>query len=161
MPRQGIALCAYGDAGWGKLVREGKYETFSFSDELIAPSLAAIREAGFEPGWVTWIPSARQPQLVQDFARRLAAALGVEAFDAVKKMQQNAPQKTMQNSTTQFKNVWSRFEVTKARNCPCLLVDDVVDSGWTLCAVGVKLRQAGVEEVMPFALATARPRSDS
>lgn len=161
IPRQGVALCAYGDAGWGRLVREGKYGTFSFSDELIAPSVEAIRETGFEPGWVTWIPSARQPQLVPDFARRLAAALGVEAVDAVEKTEQNAPQKTMQNSTTQFKNVWFSFEVIEVRDRPCLLVDDVVDSGWTLCAVGVKLRQAGVAEVMPFALATARPRSDS
>jgi ATP-dependent DNA helicase RecQ len=36
---------------------------------------------------------------------------------------------------------------------PVLLVDDVVDSGWTMALVGRLLRQAGAPGVLPFALA--------
>jgi ATP-dependent DNA helicase RecQ len=36
-----------------------------------------------------------------------------------------------------------------------LLVDDMVDSRWTLTIAGFKLRQAGSGPVFPFALADA------
>jgi ATP-dependent DNA helicase RecQ len=39
-----------------------------------------------------------------------------------------------------------------------LLVDDVVDSGWTLTLAAVILRQRGSGPVHPFALAKASPR---
>lgn len=41
---------------------------------------------------------------------------------------------------------------------PVLLVDDVVDSGWTLTWLAVMLRQYGSGPVYPFALAKASPR---
>jgi ATP-dependent DNA helicase RecQ len=36
-----------------------------------------------------------------------------------------------------------------------LLVDDLVDSGWTLTVTARLLRQAGATAVLPLALATA------
>jgi len=39
-----------------------------------------------------------------------------------------------------------------------LLVDDMVDSGWTLTLAAVLLRQHGSGPVYPFALAKASPR---
>jgi ATP-dependent DNA helicase RecQ len=39
-----------------------------------------------------------------------------------------------------------------------LLVDDVVDSGWTLTLLAVLLRQRGSGPVHPFVLAKASPR---
>jgi ATP-dependent DNA helicase RecQ len=36
-----------------------------------------------------------------------------------------------------------------------LLIDDIVDSGWTATVVGVALRTAGAGPVYPFALAKA------
>jgi len=41
---------------------------------------------------------------------------------------------------------------------PVLLVDDMVDSGWTLTLLGVLLRLRGSGPVHPFALAKASPR---
>jgi hypothetical protein len=41
---------------------------------------------------------------------------------------------------------------------PVLLVDDMVDSGWTLTLAGVLLRRRGSGPVYPFALAKASPR---
>ncbi|MFA5707196.1 phosphoribosyltransferase family protein, partial [Mycolicibacterium sp.] len=37
---------------------------------------------------------------------------------------------------------------------PVLLVDDVVDTGWTMTMATRALREAGAPEVLPFALAT-------
>ena len=36
---------------------------------------------------------------------------------------------------------------------PVLLVDDLVDSGWTMALVARLLRRSGVPGVLPFALA--------
>jgi ATP-dependent DNA helicase RecQ len=38
---------------------------------------------------------------------------------------------------------------------PVLLVDDLVDSGWTMAMAGRALRQAGAEGVLPVALAVS------
>ena len=40
---------------------------------------------------------------------------------------------------------------------PVLLVDDIIDSGWTMTVIAALLRQAGSDEVYPVALATTRP----
>jgi ATP-dependent DNA helicase RecQ len=69
----------------------------------------------------------------------------------------------MQNATHQLDNVWNAFEVEPEQMLDgvCLLVDDIVDSGWTLAALSMKLKKAGAKDVIPFALASARPRGDS
>lgn len=158
----GIALSVYGDAGWGKLVRTGKYETGRYPDELLTPCTAAIAELPHPIEWLTWIPSLRHPNLVADFARRLAGALGIPTRACVTKQKVTPEQKEMRNSTRQFLNAWEAFEVDGAQVLPgtCLLLDDIVDSGWTLTAVGARLRKAGSGPVVPFALASARPRDD-
>jgi ATP-dependent DNA helicase RecQ len=38
---------------------------------------------------------------------------------------------------------------------PVLLVDDLVDSGWTMALAGRALRRAGASAVLPLALAIA------
>ncbi len=157
----GVALCVYNDAGWGVLVREGKYGAKHYSDELIAPSTEAIQALDDSADWVTYVPSSdsAHSRVTADFARRLADELGIPFFDAVRKVAQTRPQKDMQTSLNQFSNVWGAFEI--AEQIPegvCLLVDDIVDSGWTLTAIGIKLRDAGARGVVPFALASARSR---
>jgi ATP-dependent DNA helicase RecQ len=157
----GIALSIYNDGGWGKFVRQGKYEADSFSRELLAPSIQAISQLETPPDWLTWVPSMRT-KAVEQFARELAAVLGIPSAPALIKTQTNAPQKSMQNATHQLDNVWNAFEVEPEQMLDgvCLLVDDIVDSGWTLAALAMKLKKAGAKDAIPFALATARPRGE-
>jgi ATP-dependent DNA helicase RecQ len=44
-------------------------------------------------------------------------------------------------------------EHTALPNGPVLLVDDLVDSRWTLTIAAKALREAGAEAILPFALA--------
>jgi ATP-dependent DNA helicase RecQ len=153
----GKALCIRGDAGWGGLVRQGKYRDRRFSDELVEACVRLVREWNPQPApaWVTSIPSLRHPDLVPDFARRLAAALNLP-FDAVLEKTDNRPeQKTMANSTQQARNIDGSLAVSaKAlRTAPVLLVDDMVDSRWTLTVATWLLRSHGSGEVFPLALA--------
>ena len=162
------------------------------------------------PQWVTAVPSQRHTGLVQDFARRLAAKLDLPFVPALRKCRQTDPQKTMQNSPAQLRNLLRAFEIVEAPfsgpasvkgrqpasaevrqpasaevrqsagkkllqrlsrqltgipnpgvklpPVPVLLVDDVVDSRWTLTLAAVLLQQHGSGPVYPFALAKASLR---
>ncbi len=48
---------------------------------------------------------------------------------------------------------WSEPEITGVTG-PVLLIDDITDTGWTMTMAARVLRQAGVGEVLPFALAS-------
>ena len=62
----------------------------------------------------------------------------------------------MANSQQQVANVRGQFAVTGTRpEGPCLLVDDIRFSGWTLAMVGGQLRGRGGGPVYPLALSTA------
>ena len=153
----GKALCIWGDAGWGSLVSRGKYRDRRFSDELVEACARLVREWNPQPapGWVTSIPSLRHPDLVPDFARRLAAVLNLPFEVVLEKTDDRPEQKTMANSTQQARNIDGSHAVrAKALlTAPVLLVDDMVDSRWTLTVAAWLLRSSGSGEVLPLALA--------
>jgi ATP-dependent DNA helicase RecQ len=93
--------------------------------------------------------------LVPDFSRRLATRLGLPFVAAISKVHDNAPQKLQQNRFHQCQNLDGVFAVAEGiPTGPVLLVDDIVDSGWTLTVASALLRQAGCTMVWPVALAT-------
>lgn len=154
----GKFLCHWGDAGWGDDVRIGKYSTGSFSDSLVA-ELARIFEEWAPnpvPTWVTSIPSLRHPDLVPDFAQRLANRLGLRFLVVIKRTNDRPEQKTMANSSQQARNVDDAFEIvgTPLPEGPVLLIDAMVDSKWTLTVAAYLLSEAGSGAVYPMALAS-------
>ena len=158
----GLALCVWGDAGWGEKVRIGKYQAGRFADDLVEASAGAVREWQPDPypQWVTAVASRRHAQLVSDFARRLAAALDLPYREALRKKEDRPAQKTMQNSDQQARNVIGSLAVDRDAMLPgpVLLVDDMVDSGWTFTVAARLLRGRGSGVVWPFALADAAGR---
>lgn len=167
---EGRALCVYGDAGWGEAVAHGKYDVGCFSDSLVTASAELIQrnwKPSPAPEWVTAVPSQRHSELVREFAERLATALGLPFYSALRKRAQTPPQKEMQNSAMQVRNLVKAFNIVAVPGAPkgfkipagpVLLIDDVVDSRWTLTWAAVLLRQHGSGPVYPFALAKASLR---
>jgi ATP-dependent DNA helicase RecQ len=153
----GRALCVWGDAGWGGLVRQGKYRDRRFADELVAASVQLVREWNPQPAptWVTCIPSLRHPDLVPDSARRLAAALNLPFHAILDKTDDRREQKTMANVTQQARNIDGSLRVIAGvlPTGPVLLVDDMVDSRWTFTVAAWLPRSHGSGEVQPLALA--------
>ena len=91
---------------------------------------------------------------------RLAGLMDLPCQDVLAKVRDTRPQKTMQNTQQQYANVRGAFEVRGAIPAgPVLLVDDLVDSRWTLTEIGGLLREAGSGPVYPFALASTAGRS--
>ncbi|EHL06281.1 ATP-dependent DNA helicase, RecQ family [Desulfitobacterium hafniense DP7] len=154
----GKALCAYGDAGWGRVVAEDKYRNEYFTDELVDASLVLLKNTLLKEnlGWVTSVPSLRRPLLVKDFAMRLAEKIGLPYIDAIKKIEDTPYQKKMENSYQQCSNALHGFSVIeRVPESPVLLVDDIIDSGWTLTVCGILLKGKGSGHVYPFVLAKA------
>jgi ATP-dependent DNA helicase RecQ len=155
---EGRVLCRWGDAGWGEMVARDKIGGAKFDEALVEGVAVMIRERWKPrpfPEWVTCVPSLRRVNLVPDFAFRLAQRLNLTFVDCVHKTRENPPQKAMQNSYQQSRNLAGVFRVDagKVRTAPVLLVDDMVDSGWTFTVIAALLREAGSGTVLPFALA--------
>lgn len=149
----GRCLTRWGDPGLARLVEIGKYRDGRLDDQLVDASIELMAEWAPlpSPTWLTWVPS--RSSVVEDFARRLAAGLGLEAVESLLRVRVSQPQKTMQNSCQQARNVAGAFAVTETRSGPVLLVDDIVDSRWTFTIVGSQLRSASRHPVYPLALA--------
>ena len=152
----GKALCVWGDAGWGGLVRQGKYHDSKFADDLVGACVKMVREWDPQPKptWVTCVPSLRHPDLVPNFAKRLAAALGLPFHMVMAKTDNRPEQKTMANSTQQARNIDGSLELNgqPVPHGPVILVDDMVDSRWTLTVAAWLLRKNGSGDVWPMAL---------
>jgi len=158
---EGRALSLWNDAGWGQMVVEGKYSAGRFSEDLVRACVEMINEwiPDQFPRWVTCIPSNNHPELVPNFARRLAEALRIKFVPCIEVNRDHKQQKGMENSYHQAKNLDGAFRITdECMTGECLLVDDMIDSGWTLTVASALLRQAGCEVVYPLALAQNSPR---
>lgn len=155
----GKALCVWGDAGWGGLVKQGKYVDDHFSDDLLAACVEMIKEWNPQPApsWVTCVPSLRHPNLVASFAKRLAFALELPFNAVIAKTDARPEQKTMANATQQARNIDGSLALIGQLDPgrPVLLVDDIVDSRWTLTVSAWLLRKNGSGEVWPMALSQA------
>ena len=154
---EGRVLSRWGEPVWGELVSRGKAQGH-FDDELVDASVDLIRNrwgAVAPVAWVTCIPSSRHPNLVPDFAARLAAALGVPFRAVIEKSLETEPQKNMENRFHQCHNLDGAFTIRPEAGTDeaVLLIDDVVDSAWTLTLAAALLRQTGTAVVYPFALA--------
>ena len=152
----GVALCKYGDAGYGKMVKYDKYHADAFRDELVEKSAEVLQERISGAGYttITNIPSERNTK-VADFARRLAERMGYEYAELLEVSGEGEQQKTMQNSSYQCANAKRKLCLKGGVIIPerVILVDDMVDSKWTLTVAGRLLTMNGSEKVFPFCLA--------
>jgi ATP-dependent DNA helicase RecQ len=155
--QEGRVLSRWGDAGWGKVVVENKHSN-SFSDELVNAMAEMIIQRwnpNPSPTWICCVPSLNHPDLVPNFANKLSQFLGLPFVNLVKKVKVNNPQKLQQNSFHQCHNLDGAFSIEQpVPNGPVFLIDDIIDSGWTLTVIAALLQQNGSGPVFPLALAS-------
>ena len=155
--QEGICVSVYGDSGYGEMVKDGKYNTGCFSDKLVEKSAEILQNTIAEQNirHITCVPSLRS-DIVKDFTIRLAKRLGIEFVECLIKADA-PPQKNMENSSYQCSNAYSSFSLNSEVSTPesIILVDDIIDSGWTLTVCGNLLGSAGCDFVFPFTLASS------
>ncbi len=164
---EGRAVARLTDLGWGQRLR-----TLLSPTSPDAPADQALLTACVDvlAGW-TWttrpvgvveMPSLRRPELVSSVAGHLAALGRLPLLGALALAHDAFPGEPGGNSAFRLAAVHERFTVPPALGAlladldgPVLLVDDLVDSRWTVTVAGRVLRQAGADAVLPFALAIA------
>jgi ATP-dependent DNA helicase RecQ len=154
--RDGKILSLLNDGGWGSMVAEDR-AAGRYRDELVAATVRLVKDRWRPspmPTWAACVPSSRKPDPVCDFTRRLALKLGIPFLDCVKKTRDAKPQRQMLNRFHQCRNLDGAFKIQgKIQSGACLLVDDLVDSAWTMTVVAALLLQRRSGPVLPVALA--------
>lgn len=155
----GKALCLWGEGHLGELVKQGKYRDDYFCDELISACSELVKKWKPDVEWVSGVPSMRRPTLVSSFCQQLAFKLELPYFPALICTEKRPEQKNMQNWVQQARNVDGALAINSSISIPespVLLLDDMVDSRWTLTVAGWLLQnKAGVKAVYPMVLAQA------
>jgi ATP-dependent DNA helicase RecQ len=155
----GRALARLTDLGWGNTLRTifaaGAADAAA-SPDLIAACVRVLADWGWatRPVAVASVPSKRHPLLVASLAEGLANAGRLTHLGPLSTANGGPTGDPGGNSAYRLAGVWERlgvpFEVPAG---PILLVDDLVDSRWTMTVAAKTLRDAGATAVLPFALA--------
>ncbi|MDT9593180.1 RecQ family ATP-dependent DNA helicase [Nocardioides zeae] len=161
---EGRAVARLTDLGHGQALRElfrngpeGPYDG-AVPIPLVRAVVDVLGE--WRPGvdGIVLVESTTRPELVQDLASGLSRFLGVDVVGAWSVADPSVPPGAgSANSAQRVAAVRRRGQlVLDDPSSPprrVLLVDDRVGTGWTLTVAAAALREAGVEDVLPLALA--------
>jgi ATP-dependent DNA helicase RecQ len=162
----GRAIGRLSDIGWGprlrRQLRDGVPDA-GLPDELFNAAVEVLRTWGWErrPVAIAGIPSSRRPVLLATMGERLAAIGRLEWLGPLQRVGSSGRSASRTNSAQRVRALHGSFAVSAEQTAGIerlgdpvvLLVDDVVDTGWTMALAGRELRSAGAAEVLPFALA--------
>ncbi len=161
----GRVLARLSDLGWGSRLRDLLRAPAA---EVPAPVFDAVVKVLAEWGWerrpvgVVALASRTRPVLVDSLARRIASVGRLSYLGALARVGGGPPGAYADsNSAQRLRAVYDGFAVpgeladrlAEVGGAPILLVDDLVDSGWTMTVAARQLRLAGAGPVLPLALA--------
>jgi ATP-dependent DNA helicase RecQ len=152
------------DIGWGATLRgmlSGGGPDAALPDDLFDAVVQVLTgwDWAQRPAAVVTMPSRTRPTMIGDLGQRIAAAgrlgyLGSLGYEG------EGPPGRQHNSAQRLAALWHtltvpdtvRAELAAAAG-PVLLVDDRIDTGWTMTVAAKLLRECGAPAVLPFALA--------
>jgi ATP-dependent DNA helicase RecQ len=154
---EGRALSRLTDIGWGTRLRTLlAAEDAEIPEDVFAACVQVLAAWQWQerPVGVVTITSTRHQKLITSLGNRLAAVgrlptLGQVAVDAGPGHPANSARRVAQ--------LWPAMRALADMSTvdgPVLLVDDLLDSGWTMTLAARLVRRAGVPAVLPFTLAT-------
>ncbi len=175
----GRALARFGDGGWNPIVESMVRPTQPTGESPAIPSEMMDAIAGVlkrwdwstRPVWICPVPSRRNSSLINVLCQEIGRLGKLPIHHAIIEHQpSHAPagadlspsyQSEQANSAHQVSNVWRRFTIDDTALPPesllqgsVLLVDDEVDSRWTITTAAWLLGEHVSGPVLPFALRT-------
>jgi ATP-dependent DNA helicase RecQ len=162
----GRALGRLTDIGWGLTLRA--LLAAGAPDEPLTPQLTdavvkvlAAWDWSSRPTSVVTLPSRARPVLVESLGQRIAAIGRLSYLGSLGYATPDGPGPRRHNSAQRLASLWralvvpdALLDALSAADGPVLLVDDQIDSGWTMTVGAMRLRDAGAPAVLPLALAT-------
>lgn len=160
-PAAGRSIGRLTDLGWGSRLRRLLDEPDGpVPDEVLRAAIAVLADWPWQtrPEAVIGVDSLTHPILIRSVVDGLAQVgrltdLGTLRYRPTRR------QVTASNSAYRvaaLHDAWLEPDPAVLQPVPqaVLLVDDLIDTGWTLTTAARCLRRAGVSEVLPFALAS-------
>src|SRR5215468_9318583 len=161
----GRALGRLTDIGWGGMLRallaEGAPDE-PVTEPVVAAVITVLAAWDWaqRPAGVLTLPSRTRPRLITSLGRRLASAGRLQYLGALAYTGPDGPGPRRHNSAQRLSSLWHTLEVpgdvcdtVRALGGPVLVVDDRIETGWTMTVTARLLRQAGAPAALPFALA--------
>jgi ATP-dependent DNA helicase RecQ len=162
----GRAIGRLTDLGWGPRLRallgDGDQPV---PEDLVAAVVKVLAAWDWDqrPAGVVTLSSRTRPQLVESLGLRIAEIGRIPHIGALSHRADAQPSRSadrQHNSAQRLAAVWRELtlpeDVAAAAGRiggPVLLVDDLVETGWTMTVAAMLLRQAGAPAVLPLALA--------
>ena len=164
----GRALGRLADLGWGPRLRAvlGADEADGpVPEDLVAAVVRVLAAWQWDerPAGVISIPSRARPELIGSLAGQIAEIGRMPWLGSLEYADAGlASAGTQHNSAQRLRGVWDAVVVPDSVKAglgriggPVLLIDDQIDTGWTLTVAAMRLRAAGAPAVLPLVLATA------
>jgi ATP-dependent DNA helicase RecQ len=162
----GRALGRLTDIGWGAALRTLLSEQTpdgpipgQLADAMV--QVLASWDWKQRPAAVVTMPSVTRPELITSLGQRIATIGRLPYLGALGYATEDGPGPRRHNSAQRLAALWRALTVPsdlrdalKANDAgPVLLVDDQIDTGWTMTVAARLLRDAGAPSVLPLALA--------
>jgi ATP-dependent DNA helicase RecQ len=161
----GRALGRLTDIGWGSTLRSllaqdapDEPVTGQVADAVV--KVLAAWEWEQRPTAVITLPSRTRPALIASLGERIAAIGRLPYLGALAYTTNDGSGARRHNSAQRLQSLWHAFAVPDdlrdaiaSHPGPVLLIDDRIETGWTLTVAAKLLIEAGAPAVMPLVLA--------
>ncbi|MCE0485284.1 RecQ family ATP-dependent DNA helicase [Ornithinimicrobium sediminis] len=159
----GRVLARLSDLGWGQRLRGLLREDAPVPDDVVRACVQVLAQWDWaqRPVGIVSVPSRARPVLIGSLAEQISRIGRLPLLGALDPVDGGPVGESGGNSAFRLAGVWDRLVVgpdlaaqMDAVRGPVLLVDDLVDSRWTMTVAARALRRAGAPAVLPMALAT-------
>src|SRR5271169_2277675 len=163
----GRAIGRLTDIGWGGMLRallaEGTPDE-PVTEPVVAAAIKVLAAWGWaqRPAGVLTLPSRTRPRLITSLGERLASVGRLPYLGALAYTSDAGAGPRRHNSAQRLSSLWHAFEVpgdvraaVGGLDGPVLVVDDRIETGWTMTVAARLLREAGASGALPLALAVS------
>ena len=161
----GRALGRLTDLGWGTTLRallaDGAPDE-PVTDQLMEAvvKVLAAWDWNQRPAGVLTLPSRTRPVLITSLGQRIAQVGRLPYLGSLGYASPDGPGPRRHNSAQRLRSLWPALTVPddlrgalSQLTGPLLLIDDRIETGWTMTVAAEHLRAAGAPAVLPLALA--------
>ena len=161
----GRALGRLTDVGWGTTLRAllaDEAPDGAVTDQLTdaVVKVLAAWDWSQRPAGVVTMPSRTRPVLITSLGQRVAQVGRLPYLGPLGYASPDGPGPRRHNSAQRLRSLWHALtvpddlrEALSQLTGPLLLVDDRIETGWTMTIAAKQLREAGAPAVLPLALA--------
>jgi ATP-dependent DNA helicase RecQ len=155
------------DIGWGSALRALLADNAP-DEPVTRPVIDAVIKVlaawdwASRPAGVVTLPSRTRPTLITSLGQQISSVGRLPYLGALSYAGESWPGQRRHNSAQRLSSLWRAFEVPDGvrdalggLDGPVLVVDDRIETGWTMTVAARLLREAGATATLPFALAVA------